>query len=159
MLHAGTLPLPPASLPVSYCVVCDALPGECDHNGHRYLDPIQYEKVEAPEGGRVSWRVPDSERARVDNPPSTWPKAPPRQHRPARPLDELLADASRHVYVDDRLEGQLESLYAFDPVAVTEIVAAVIDGAGTGSMHSPSAFLASRLKRLVQRSEGRTSTQ
>jgi hypothetical protein len=64
----------------SYCVVCDALPGECNHDGPRYLDPIRYEEMTEPGSKTRTWKVPEHERWRVDNPPSSWAK--PEQNWP-----------------------------------------------------------------------------
>ena len=57
---------------VFYCCECDARPRECDHTGRRYLPPITYEPVTVDGFDRPLWRVPERERWRYDNPPSTW---------------------------------------------------------------------------------------
>ena len=53
------------------CVTCDKPAGTCDHDGHSYLPPVNYEPV-TMEDGRTAWKVPDGERWRFDHPPSSW---------------------------------------------------------------------------------------
>jgi len=51
------------------CCECDALPGECEHDGRRYLPPIVYERVSGDEPKETVWRIPDHEQERFWNGP------------------------------------------------------------------------------------------
>lgn len=81
---------------MSYCSVCDAPPGGCDHNVGRYLGPIQYEAVTDEAGHRIGWRVKDNDRARWD---ATHDRGP----APSRPVPAEEAQApglvEQHAYV------------------------------------------------------------
>lgn len=142
---------PPPQKAVSYCVVCDALPGECDHAGPRYLDPIVYERVEGT-GAKSRWHVPDSERWRVDNPPSTWPQPAPRQHTaPAEPLGHLIAKLEAWIELDDKLEGDLRETYAHDPDKTSRLVLSIIEKAESRQVRSPAGLLVTKLRELRKR--------
>jgi hypothetical protein len=54
---------------MSYCCECDARPGQCEHTGRRYLDPIVYEHVSGDTPKTNVWRVPEHEQERFDNGP------------------------------------------------------------------------------------------
>ena len=43
--------------PRSFCVICDAGPGECAHHGLRYYDPLPYKRIEE-DGETVGWQLP-----------------------------------------------------------------------------------------------------
>jgi hypothetical protein len=65
----------------SYCCECDAPRGGCAHTGPRYLLPIAYNRLGETEDGRPIWGVPEPEKWRCANPPSTWARA--EQRRPS----------------------------------------------------------------------------
>lgn len=115
------------------------------------LDPIVYEPVLNEKGEQVGLRVPDSERERVENgtgyPSSSAHLLPPEPLSPeARTLDALVADLQSWLVGDERLYGQLAALYAREPQIADRLTAAAVNGAMTGSLRDPSAYLASRLR-------------
>ncbi len=132
----------------SFCVVCDAEPGGCTHQAARYLEDITYQP--GPSGG---WIVPDHEKER-------WhaPSLRPEPRTPAdepRPIGDLLADVDGLVYMDDRLEQRLRDLHQLEPLKVTRLVAALLDGVARGSLVNPGGFLTQRAQEL----ERKTNTQ
>ena len=64
----------------------------------------------------------------------------------ARPLDDILAELEAWSIGDERLHGQLIALYSIKPLVADRIAAAAVAGAQNGSLHDPSAYLASRLR-------------
>ena len=59
------------------CIECDASPGFCDHDAGYYLPQIVYDRVGETADGLPIWAVRDSDRWRVDHPPSSWPRLDP----------------------------------------------------------------------------------
>ncbi len=122
----------------SYCVHCDAEPGDCTHNGNRYLEDIVYEDTI---GG---WKVPEHERARWDAAPLlVTPK--PTVDPTAKDIEDIVLDLAGVVYLDHPLEVRLRTTHAIDPVMVSRLAAATIEGATRGSLTNPGGFLTSRL--------------
>ena len=131
----------------SYCVICDAPPGGCDHNGRRYLDPIAYEPVELP-GGKRARRVPDHERARWQNPPTATTRQKPVDE--ARPVQQLIVELGDWIYFTADLERRLRDTHQGEPQLVTRLVDNLIAEIRAGRITSPGGMLSYRLHRLPQ---------
>lgn len=118
----------------SYCVICDALPGECDHNGARYLDPILYE-----DGGRV----PDHERERWRK----WGKGSS-TYTPAIDTETLSLAAILELLdpwqPSEQLIERLTVAYGQYPVWLSRLTRAILDTAG---VRNPCGLLWHRLGR------------
>ncbi len=132
--------------PISYCVICDAVEGDCGHQAARYLQDIVYEP--APMGG---WIVPDHERERWDAAPLRA-TPPPKVSDEARDIDDIVRDLAAAVYLDPPLEATLRATHGLDPTGVTRLAAATLTGATSGQLTSPGGFLVKRLAE-IQRSK------
>ena len=110
-----------------------------EESGARYLEDISYERMEC--GG---WKIPDSERARCDQPVRGEPRtvAAPMY----RDFDNLVAELAYWLFLDHRLKAQLKELYNRDPVRATRMVERVVTAASAGGLSSPDGYLASLLK-------------
>ncbi len=132
---------------VSYCVVCDALPGECTHNTHRYLADITYEPQES--GG---WKVPEHERERWEAPPLRPEPRPVNEE--AMTVQAILAMLEPVAYIDDRLELRIRDAYEQDPLRMTRLAVSVSEAAAAGSLRNAGGLLHSRVVEL----QGRKTT-
>jgi hypothetical protein len=134
---------------LTYCVICFAEPGECDHNGHRALPDMVYEVIPDDAGKRYQWRVPDSERWRVDNPPSSWPEHQRREKiEEAIPVDHLIVQLSDWLDVDDSLEDQLRDTYEHDPLKTSRLVRSIIAKIESRAVTRPGGLLVKRLREI-----------
>lgn len=134
--------------PRSFCIICDAAEGECDHGGRLYLEPIVYEAIEPgnPFGG---YHVPDHERQRWDQAPlRPAPKAPVMEEE--RSVEDLIVDLSAVMYLEPPLEYQFRTVHKLWPLRVSRLTAETVKGAGNGSLHNAGGFLRSRLAQLEQ---------
>jgi len=141
-----------ASTAVSYCTVCDALPGECEHKAARYLDPIVYERVPG-----VGWAVPASEKAdwlrreaRLfqdghDREPGQ--KREPRAEERVKPLQQVVVELEAWIDLDPALEATFRAYFEREPQKATRLAAEVIEGARSGRLRKPAGLLYSRLPR------------
>jgi hypothetical protein len=137
---------------VSYCAICDELPGECDHAGHRYLDPIAYEDVLDVSGARIGSRVPEGdERERWDNPPARGEGRSALPANDARPVQKLVLELEAFAYLDTQAESLLRSVYELEPQKTTRLVDATIAKVRTKSLNNPEGFLVSRLRQIAER--------
>ena len=136
----------PVAAPVSFCTVCDALPGECAHTGPRYLADIEYEKVER-DGEAMAWRVPEHERDRWEHPVMATPPAAPGVE--PEPLDILVARLEPVIDLSFALEGRLAAAHNRDALRTTRIVVHVLRAAVDGSLKSPGGYLWKRLGELL----------
>ena len=135
--------------PRSFCIICDAAEGECEHHGRRYLEPIEYQQIEPgnPFGGL---KVPDHERER-------WNQAPLRVATPDRPpvveeardVEDLILDLSAVMFLEPPLEAQFRTIHKLEPLRLSRLTNATIEGAAKGTLHNPAGFLRSRLAQLV----------
>lgn len=128
----------PASPVESYCVVCDAPVGGCTHGGARYLPEIVYERVE---GG---WAVRPEDRAVWDAIVARHWKITP--VNVTRPLDELISQLDVWIFVSDEMIGQLGDLYERNPARATRMVDALLEGATSGRLSWPDAWLRKMLR-------------
>lgn len=133
----------------TYCVVCDAIPGDCGHGGARYLEGIDYERVENDAGMLTGWQVPALERERFEN-GSGMIAGKPEVGTP-RPVGKLIVALEQWVYLDDRLERAIRSSYELEQAKVTRLVDYTIDQARAGKLKNPGAFLASRVKEIANK--------
>ena len=122
---------------VSYCVVCDAPPGECSHTGPRYLPDMVYEPA------ATGWRVPERERERYEHPVKATRLSPPTSE--AQPLPVLVAALEREIGLDLALEHRLEDAYDRDALKVSRLVASVIRAVAAGRLENPGGLLWKRL--------------
>jgi hypothetical protein len=131
----------------SYCATCDNPdPNGCDHQTHRYLDPIEY--LPGPNGSSL---VSDGdERERWDNPPKiVHGKANPTTiRREPREIQRLIVELEDHMFLDAPLERLLRNKHEIDPLKVTACVDHVLGKVKAGNLTSPGGFLNSRLKEL-----------
>ena len=132
--------------PRSFCIICDAAEGECEHGGRRYLEPIVYEAIEPgnPFGGL---KVPDHERERWNQAPlrvATQPRV-----EEARDVEDLILDLSAVMFLEPPLEAQFRTIHKAEPLRTSRLTNATIEGAAKGSLHNPAGFLRSRLAQLV----------
>lgn len=134
-----------ATLSETRCCECDALEGECDHNGFRYMGPYKLEPVEG-EGPRTRWKIPDHEKARVENGPGLS-KSAPATETPVG-IHELIEELEERMELDAALILQLEQCYATHPLRVTRIVAVIIEGHDTGKIHRPTGLLVYSLRAI-----------
>ncbi len=132
--------------PISFCVVCDAVDGDCGHQAARYLQDIVYEP--GPQGG---WSA-EHERARWDAAPLRV-LAQPKTEPQARDVEDLVDDLAESVYLDQQLEARFRTTHALDPLRTSRLAAATIEGAMRGSLTNPGGFLA---KRLAEIEHGKT---
>jgi hypothetical protein len=123
---------------LSYCTVCDALPGECSHNGARYLDDVVYEREEG-----LGWKVPDAERDRWNHPVKVHAPAPPGQE--PTPLPRLIVEVEAWISLDHALEERLGAAYERDPLKTTRLCDNIVRAAAAGSLSSPGGLLWKRL--------------
>ena len=131
---------------VSYCTVCDAPPGGCQHNAARYLDDIEYEKVER-DGEAMAWRVPEHERDRWEHPVMATPPAAPGTE--PEPLARLVAQLEQIVGLDVALEHRLADAYDVDALRVTRLCVSVCRSTAAGRLDSPTGLLWKRLGELL----------
>lgn len=131
----------PTTTTVTYCAECDAKPGECEHRGRLYLDPVVYTRAEA--GG---WIVPEHEQHRFHNPPVIT-KAPPPAAEPVA-IQQLIVQLEEHIYLDEPLETKLRTAYEHDPHRVTRLAESVILAARAGNSTNPGGLLNKLLTQL-----------
>ncbi len=130
---------------LSYCATCDARPGECDHKGQRYLNPIAYEAVDG--GG---WKVPDHERERWDNDDvsSVHPTATVTAIRPEpKPLPEIIRDLEGIVFLSDHVRTLIHDAYDTSPLQTWQLAENIKQRAA--HMASPGGVLVSQLKTII----------
>jgi hypothetical protein len=132
----------------TFCMTCDAPPGQCHHTDKRYLDDITYEQDPRDHG----WTVPDHERER-------W-RAELLRPEPPKPTVALdLSDLERLLepilWLELPLQAELAAAYERDDQTTTLAVRAVIAASGTGKITSPAGLLRSKLRniRAVAREE------
>ncbi len=132
--------------PRSFCITCDAAEGQCDHGGRRYLEPIVYEQIEPgnPFGGL---KVPDHERERWNQGPIRVTSQP--RVEEARDVEDLILDLSAIMFLEPPLEAQLRTIQKVEPLRVSRLTNATIEGAAKGTLHNPAGFLRSRLAQLL----------
>lgn len=116
------------------------------------LDPITYEVIYNDEGKRVGYRPFPADRKRFEQGsryPGTGAMAitptEPDEY-PARALDEIMGELEAWGIGEERLYRQLAELYDRNPLIADRISAAAVSGCQSGSLHDPSAYLASRLR-------------
>ncbi len=133
--------------PRSFCIICDAAEGQCDHGGRRYLEPIEYEQIEPgnPFGGL---HVPDHERERWDQAPLRIGK-PKRVVEEARDVEDLILDLQGVCYIDPPLEQQFRSIHKLQPLRTSHLTTAIVQGASTGKLTNPAGLLWKRLAELA----------
>jgi hypothetical protein len=125
----------------SYCVECDAVPGECGHAGGRYLEEIVYERHDK------MFRVPTRERPRWDRPIYGVVKAVGLQREP-KPLQQIIVEIEGWVDLDPKLEATVRACYAVNPAKVTALSDSLINAASSGRLSSPGGYLFKRLSEL-----------
>ncbi len=125
--------------PLTFCVVCDAVDGDCGHQAARYLQDIVYEP--GPYGG---WKVPESERARWDVGPIRIADKPKPSEK-ERDIEDLILEIADVFYLEPPLEQELREAHKDSPLKVSRLVAATLTGATDGSLHTPAGFLRKRL--------------
>ncbi len=133
--------------PLSYCGICDKGPGQCEHAGPRYLQPIAYEKVS---GG---WRVPDPERKRWDY--EGWGKSSGSPHwretsAPKGPvpmtLQQIIESFDGIIFLDQTLSTNLHDAYELYPIQVSQLAT---HAATSASLTNPAGFLATKLREML----------
>lgn len=128
--------------PLSYCVVCDKRPGECDHDGPRYLDPIVYERVDG--GG---YRVPEHERERWDYDGWTGKTMPPTITKPKpKTLQEVMAAVQLHVFLSQNIRTAIIDAYDANPMQVTLLADHLTEQAA--HLENPTGLFISRLRQI-----------
>ena len=130
------------TVPRSYCVVCDAEPGQCSHSAGRYLEEIVYERV--PGEG---WAVPEHERERWENPPKL--AAPSRPQEQPKPIQQLVVELEAWIDLGVELERKLREVYEREPLRVTRAANSVIEATQAGRLTSPGGLLMKRLRELA----------
>jgi hypothetical protein len=121
--------------------------------GPAVLEEIRYEAILNDEGKRLGWAPSKEDRPRFERGSAMKGTghgtiaAMPRSEEPARPLRDLLRELDKWCFLDDRLEEQFTEVYGRDPLYATRLTANAVEGARSGSLQSPDAYLASRLKR------------
>jgi hypothetical protein len=128
---------------ISYCVVCDALPDECDHDGPRYLDPIVYENATA------GWRVPDRERDRWNNHRWSNPPRPNANPETIPGIQRLIVQLEDWMEISPALEFTIRAKYEINPVRTCRICEHVIDRAKAGKSTNPPGLLTVRLQEIT----------
>jgi hypothetical protein len=142
----------------SYCVECDAAPGECSHGGPRYLEEVVYDRAkgvlqELPEvvkrpgdrkEPRRGWRAPDVERERWERPVMALAVRTKPSDRQPKSLQELVVALENSIDLDHPLERLLRAAYDIEPLKVTIIVEKTLDG----QLRSPGGFLYKRLSAI-----------
>ena len=133
----------------SYCSVCDAPPGACDHNAHRYLDEIVYKRV--PEG----WACPnEAEKHRFWNPPHLhFAESAPKKGIEPKPIQQIIVELEGWMLIEQPLETELRATYQLNPRSVTLIAQHVVDDAEAGRLRNPAGLLVSKLRSLAGKSE------
>lgn len=133
----------------SYCVECDAVVGDCDHDAHRYLAPISHRLIEGTDPQTWQWKRPGSEQWRQWNPWDSWPKpAPSERDEPVIPLANLLAALERRMDLGGPLEDLVRDSYATDPLRTSRACTRLLDDAERQQLRSPGGILFARLKNL-----------
>lgn len=125
----------------SYCATCDALPGECHHAGHRYLDDMTYEP--GPDGH--GWIVPQHERQRFNMEPLRPDPPKPTAALDLVDLERLLEEI---LWLEPPVREALASAYERDDQTATLAVKAVIAAAGTGRITNPAGLLLSKIRNI-----------
>jgi hypothetical protein len=134
---------------VTLCGLCLDVDPDCPHDGPRVLPEIRYERIEGTSRLDTRFHVPDSERARISRPSSSWPRvAAKRAPVEAEPLQALIARLDDHVDLDDSLEGLLRDTYAHDPLQTSRLVLSIVGKAESRALTSPGGFLVTRLRQL-----------
>jgi hypothetical protein len=121
--------------PVSFCVTCDAGPGDCEHTGHRYHDSW----FELRRDGHLS---PEYQAWFDGNPFSAEERSAPKP----RPLPALEADIDQRMYLDTALRSQLRDRYDENPRKTSFMVQDVLRAFDEGRLMRPAGTLATRLK-------------
>jgi hypothetical protein len=130
---------------VSYCIECDALPGECDHKGPRYLDAPRYERVAGETPKDWIWKPSPEDSARMKSGSGYMNRPTTPVTKTAIPLTDLLAMIEEIVGLDDDLERLVASKYENEPLKTSKIVER---GCTAPSMKSRGGFIVSRLREL-----------
>jgi hypothetical protein len=133
-----------ATRPTSYCTVCDAEAGQCQHGAARYLDPIECEAVES--GG---WIVPENERARWEASPLR--PEPQRVDEETKSLEVVVSELEALLFLDSPLEAKLRQVYELHPVRVSRLTTWMLEHAAGGSIRNPAGVLWKRLVELERR--------
>jgi hypothetical protein len=116
------------------------------------LEPVEYERVTNDAGDHIGWTPKKADRRRFEH-GSGYSGCGQQNFRPvepeesARPFDDVLAELEAWAIGDERLYRQLETLYADKPLIADRIARAAVNGAQNATLHDPTAFLASRLRR------------
>jgi len=125
----------------SYCVVCDAELGGCEHNAHRYLDEIVYKRTD--EG----WACPnEAEKERFYSPPKLRP--PQVAVSEPKPVQQLIVEIEAWIPMDSVLEADLRTAYVVNPRALTLIADRIVADTQAGKLRNPSGLLFTKLKEL-----------
>lgn len=133
---------------VSYCTVCDALPGECSHTGAaRYLPDVTYVKHEQ------GWSFPEAERADMERRlEAVFGASTEAKHAPgstlAQPLQKLVVEMGLEFDLDRYLETKFRAYYEREPEKASRLAERVLREARENTARNPAGFLAHRLKEL-----------
>ncbi len=132
------------------CVTCDAPPGQCTHNAHRYHDRpvILHPKIQ--NGKKIGYTVDDADRERWDKPllkvtPPIKPTEKP------KPVEHLIAELEAWIDFTPNLEMRFRSVYAADPLRVTRATHSIVTGAETNQLTNPAGVLVTRLRDIDAR--------
>ena len=126
----------------SYCSLCDALPGECQHSAHRYLDEIVYKRSE--EG----WACPnEAEKHRFWNPPKLeFAERTTKSGIEPKPIQQIVVELESWMLLGESLESELRRAHEQNPRKVTLIAEHVATDASSGRLRNPAGLLVSMLR-------------
>jgi hypothetical protein len=116
------------------------------------LEPIDYISVE-PGNWRAGYVIPDHERER-------WDAAPLRPGaraitEEARDIAVVVAELEPIVYLDAKLEAKLRRVHELEPLRVSRLTTATLEGVTSGRLTNPAGLL---WKRLAELERGTTTS-